>query len=415
MPDFLMPSLGADMVGATLIEWKVKAGDTVKRGDIIAEIETEKGDIDVEVYEDGVVEKIVAQPGDKLPVGALLAVISYAGETPAMAPAAEPAARPAAPAPEAVPLAPPPAAGGRLRASPLARRIARELGLELREIRGSGPFGAIKRADVEAAASHRGTTTPLPAPEPVAEAQKTVTTPAPIPPAAAEKAGFAERMRSAIAAAMAKSNREIPHYYLETQIDMRQAHAWLEATNRERSVKERLLPAVLPLKAVALALADVPELNGFWLDERHQPQEGIHIGFAIALRQGGLLTPAIHHVDLLSLEQLMAHLADLSLRARQGKLRLSEMTDATVTLTSLGDRGVEKVFGVIYPPQLACVGLGKVMEKPWAENGALSVRPVMTATLAGDHRATDGRTGARFLEALNEHLQHPEGLDRTSA
>lgn len=217
-------------------------------------------------------------------------------------------------------------------------------------------------------------------------------------------------MRRAIAAAMAKANREIPHYYLETRIDMHKPLAWLEAHNAQRSIKERILPAVLLIKATALALADVPQLNGFWIDDALQMQEGIHIGFAIALRQGGLVTPAIHHADLLSLDELMEAMRDLIMRTRAGRLRGSELTDATVTLTSLGDMGVEKVYGVIYPPQVALVGFGKTMDQPWVENGMLGIRPVITATVAGDHRASDGRTGAQLLEALDKHLQEPQNL-----
>src|SRR6185312_1035504 len=202
-------------------------------------------------------------------------------------------------------------------------------------------------------------------------------------------------------AAMALSNREIPHYYLQTSIDMGRALKWLDAENQKRPIAKRLLPAVLLIKAVARALGDVPELNGYWKDGRHQPQEAIHIGFAISLRQGGLITPALHHADLKSLDELMDAMRDLIMRTRSGHLRSSEMTDATITVTNLGDMGVETVFGVIYPPQVALVGFGKVTEQPWAEHGMLGIRPVLTATLAADHRATDGHQGARFLEALN--------------
>jgi pyruvate dehydrogenase E2 component (dihydrolipoamide acetyltransferase) len=185
---------------------------------------------------------------------------------------------------------------------------------------------------------------------------------------------------------------------------------WLEAENQRREIAARILPAVLFMKATAKALGDTPELNGYWLEDRLQPQEAIHIGFAIAMRQGGLVTPAIHHADLKSLDELMVAMRDLITRTRSGHLRSSEMTDATITLTNLGDRGVEKVFGVIYPPQVALVGIGKVSEQPWAENGMLGIRPVVIATLAGDHRATDGHRGSQFLEALNHYLQEPEKL-----
>ena len=235
---------------------------------------------------------------------------------------------------------------------------------------------------------------------------------APVPPAEEKPhaVDYQSGMRQAIAAAMSRSNREIPHYYLETAIDMSAALRWLEGENLKRSIKDRILPAVLLLKAVAQALAEVPELNGFWIDNRHQVRESVNIGFAISLRQGGLIAPAIHNVDLLSLDELMAATRDLISRTRSGHLRSSEMTDATITVTNLGDLGVNTVYGVIYPPQVALVGFGRISERPWAENGLLGVRRVVTATLSADHRATDGHRGSLFLEALNRHLQNPEQL-----
>jgi pyruvate dehydrogenase E2 component (dihydrolipoamide acetyltransferase) len=217
-------------------------------------------------------------------------------------------------------------------------------------------------------------------------------------------------MRRAIAAAMARSNSEIPHYYLETRIDMSRALRWLETENQKRAIKDRLLPVVLLVKAVAKALGDVPELNGYWIDDRLQPQEAIHIGFAISLRQGGLVIPAIHHADLKSLDELMEVLHDVIPRVRAGRLRSSELTDATITVTNLGDLGVEVVYGVIYPPQVALVGFGRITEQPWAEHGMLGIRPILRVTLAADHRATDGHRGGQFLEALNRYLQEPATL-----
>ncbi|MCL4863716.1 MAG: 2-oxo acid dehydrogenase subunit E2, partial [Caldilineaceae bacterium] len=217
-------------------------------------------------------------------------------------------------------------------------------------------------------------------------------------------------MRHAIALAMARANREIPHYYLQIRIDMSKALKWLEAENQKRSIKDRILPVVLLLKATAKALVEFPELNGYWVDDHLQPQEAINIGFAIALRQGGLITPAIHNVDLKDMDELMEAMRDLIMRTRTGRLRSSEMTDATITLTNLGDLGVETVYGVIYPPQVALVGFGKITDQPWVENGMIGIRPVLTATIAGDHRATDGRTGAQFLDVLNRLLQEPEKL-----
>jgi pyruvate dehydrogenase E2 component (dihydrolipoamide acetyltransferase) len=390
MAEFCMPSLGTDMEAGTLVEWHVQPGAHVKRGDIIAVVETEKGIIDIEVFETGVVEQLLVQPGTKVPVGTVLATISAAQAEPGRV-----APRPQEQLPRAEPSVP--TTGKRQRVSPLARRLATELALNLSTVPGTGPDGTITRADVERAAAARQAAPPAPAPPPAA-AQPS---PAPEPQAG---------MRRAIAAAMARSNREIPHYYLQTRIDMSRPLHWLEAENQRRPLKERLLPAVLLLKAVARALGDVPELNGYWLDDRHQPQEAIHIGFAIALRQGGLIAPAMHHVDLKSLDELMEALRDLIPRVRAGRLRSSEMTDATITVTSLGDLGVETVYGVIYPPQVALVGFGKITEQPWAENGMLGIRPVLTATLAADHRATDGRRGAQFLDALHHYLQEAATL-----
>lgn len=363
-----MPSLGADMSAATLMTWMVKPGDTVKRGDVVAEVETDKGLIEIEIFEDGTVDELVAKIGEKLPVGAVLARIrGAAGE-----PAKPPPPAPAAPVVEERPH----------RVSPLARKVAAELGVDLATVEGTGPGGAIERADVERAAAASA-------------------------PKAAEPFADFSPLRRAIAAAMAKSNREIPHYYLDTAIDMTRALAWLERENARRPIKDRLLPAVLLLKAVANALKDQPDLNGVWRDERLVRQEGIHINFAIALRQGGLITPAIHDIDRKSHDEIMAALNDLIPRARAGRLRSSELGDGTITVTHLGESAVDRVWGVIYPPQVAIVGFGRIMDQPWAESGMLGVRPVIKATLAGDHRATDGRTGARFLDSLNRQLQNP--------
>lgn len=398
-----MPSLGTDMQAGTLVEWQVKPGDHVKRGDIIAAVETEKGIIEIEVFESGQVEQLLVQPGEEVPVGAVLATIRYEGAgVIATAPEVKPLPSPEEPSlllppPVAPPIEPaaPVAVAPRLRVSPLARRLATQLGVDLRTVQGTGPHGAIERADVERAVAPKGKdVAPAAAAAPVAEKSKV----------------FAEGMRQAIARAMARSNREIPHYYLETPIDLSKALRWLEVENQKRSIKERLLPVVMLLKAVARALGDVPELNGYWMDDRLQPQEAINIGFAIALRQGGLITPAIPQVDLKSLDDIMEAIRDLITRTRSGRLRSSEMTEATITMTSLGDLGVEKVFGVIYPPQVALVGFGKITERPWAENGMLGVRPLVTATLAADHRATDGRRGAQFLDALNHYLQEAATL-----
>ena len=376
-----MPSLGADMEAGTLVKWRVAAGDTVTRGDIVAEVDTDKGVIEIECFESGVVERLVVEAGAKVPVGTVLAEIRT---TAAAGPPPLAAVTPSAPPP--APEQPSPQAPERhVRVSPLARKRAGEMGIDLSTIRGTGPGGAIQVADLEGAA---------------ARSVPSATGPSTPGPAVA--------MRRAIAAAMARSKREIPHYYLQTRIDMSHAQAWLRSENEKRPIEERLLPVVALLKAVARALRDVPGLNGFWIDGEHRPAEAIHIGFAIAMKGGGLLAPAIHHVDRRSCDELMADLRDLIPRARAGRLRSSEFTDSTITVTSLGDGGVESVLGVIYPPQVAIVGFGSIVDQPWAENGMVGVRPVITASLAADHRATDGHLGAQFLDALSRHLRAPE-------
>ena len=376
-----MPSLGADMEAATLIKWRVEPGAQVARGDIVAEVDTDKGVIEVECFETGVVERLITEPGTKVPVGTPMAVIRREGE--------------AAPAPASAPAPAVPARPG-ARVSPLARKRAIELGLDLATISGTGPGGAIQVADIERAASGRPAA-------PVGGAPV-----APLAPVAPVAPG--RGMRQAIAAAMAKSKREIPHYYLQTRIDMTRALAWLHEENARRTVERRLLPVVPLLKATAAALQEVPALNGFWQNGAHVAAPDINLGVAIAMRGGGLIAPAVHHLDRLSCDELMQALADLIPRARAGRLRSSEMADATLTVTSLGDLGVETVYGIIYPPQVALVGFGKILEQAWAENGVVTARPVVVATLAGDHRATDGHLGGQFLDALARRLQAPEQL-----
>jgi len=408
MIEFKLPSLGADMDEGKLLEWKVKPGDAVKRGDIVAVVDTSKAAVEVEIWQAGTVHELRVKPGETIPVGTVMATLLAAGEAAAVAPAPAAAPMPApaaapkpapAPTPAPVPTAVP---GLRKAASPAARKRARELDVDIETIPGTGPHGAVTIEDVEKAAK-RPAVAPGPAQAPVPSA------PAPAPAAASLAQRNAE-MRKAIAAAMARSKREIPHYYLAETIPMRRALAWLAQANEGRPVTERLLMGVVQLKAVALALKKYPDLNGFWKDGAFQPGSGIHLGVAISIRQGGLVAPAIHDVDALSLPELMRALADLVKRTRAWSLRSSEMSDPTVTVTNLGEQGVEAVYGVIYPPQVALVGFGRLVERPWADDGALRAMPVVVATLAADHRASDGHRGARFLAELRELLQRPEAL-----
>lgn len=429
MAQFLMPSLGADMEDAILISWLVKVGDPIERGQVIAEIETQKGVIEIEAFESGVLTEIHVPEGKQVPVGTVLAMIGAEGEASTaplapegspMQPAMTPSPAQPVPVPAPSPTPPhPPGLPAHVRISPIARKLAEELGVDLTTVVGSGPGGAIQREDVQHA-SDAARAVPAAAAPPSPPAPPAAPERSAAPPPAGEAAAslspsvLAEKqrlaMRDAIARAMARSKREIPHYYLGQEIDFKRAQEWLEAENLKRSVAERIVYATLLLKASALAAREVPEMNGFWVDGAFQPSEAVHVGVAVSLRSGGLVAPAIHHTDLQSLDELMRALRDLVMRARTGKLRGSEMSDPTITVTNLGEQGVSVVHGIIYPPQVALVGFGAVVERPWAINGMLGVRPIITATLAADHRASDGHRGGLYLNAVNRLLQDPEKL-----
>ena len=450
MGDFHMPSLGADMEVGRVTEWLVKVGDEVKRGDIVAVVETEKSTIEVEIFESGVIEAIAVPVGEEVPVGAVLARVrsgapgssEESGTVPAPTETTPPTQReaPATTASVRSPIVRHIAAEsgldlnaitgtgeggvitrhdveqavaarqrptGRVRASPRARAVAAEVGVDLNTVQGTGPRGAVTEGDVRklnvprdrvAAPSNEGAVTAV-----VSEAPASA---GPTSDATAKQVA----LRHAIGALMARSKREIPHYYLSTTIDMRRASEWLERVNAGRSITDRIVMPVLLLKATARAVATVPEMNGFMVDGQFEASAAVHVGVAISLRGGGVIAPAIHDAAGLGLDELMVALRDLVTRARVGRLRSSEMSDPTITVTNLGDLGVDQVFGVIYPPQVALVGFGKVAERPWAEGGLLGARPTVTATLAADHRVSDGHRGGLFLSTIDHLLQAPEDL-----
>jgi pyruvate dehydrogenase E2 component (dihydrolipoamide acetyltransferase) len=394
MAKFVMPQLGADMGEGKLLAWRKHAGESVHRGDIIADVETDKADIEVEVFTSGIIEKVLVQPGAKVPVGTVLAIIREEGKpaeaeavlAPKVAPTEAAAAVPTPPPPP--PRAPETSVNGpRVHISPVAKKIAAEHGIDVALLSGTGPGGRITLKDVQKAAQAKGA-----------------------PPAPSAELDRRARMRQVIAAAMARSKREIPHYYLSTSIDMSRSVNWLTQGNLKRSVEDRLVYGVLLLKAVALALHEVPELNSVWSAGKVVQSSDVHVGTAISLRGGGLVAPALHHTDRQSLDELMKNFRDLVLRARAGSLRSSELSDPTITVTSLGEQGVEAVFGIIYPPQVALVGFGKITERPWSVDGQIISRPIITATLSGDHRVTDGHRGGLFLAAIDRLLQEPEKL-----
>jgi pyruvate dehydrogenase E2 component (dihydrolipoamide acetyltransferase) len=390
MSEFHLPSLGADMDEATIIEWHVKPGDTIKRGAILVAVETSKGIIDIEFFDDAVIDGICVPVGEKVSVGTVLAVYHGSNDTvsvpavvkPEIKPTEKPVGKPSGKS--AFSAVVKPVDASRLHISPAARRRARELHVDVEKVQGSGPHGAITIEDVEQLAK-------LPT---VPVVVKAVTS----------------GMRETIAAAMVRSKREIPHYYLASTIDMTAALDWLEQQNKTRAVTGRLVYSVLLIKAVALALKKSPELNGWWRDETFKAAECFNIGMAISLRQGGLVVPALQDVDKKPVSTLMPEFLDVVTRARSGHLRSSDLVEASITITNLGEQGAETVFPVIYPPQVAIVGFGSLVERPWSVNGVISSRHLIHASLAADHRASDGQRGSRFLSTLGQLLQQPEKL-----
>ena len=394
--DIVMPSLGADMDDGKLIEWLVKVGDSVNKGDIIAVIETNKGAIDMEAYHSGTISQLCVQPISLVPVGDIIAKMDVittdsVGQKqgnklpfPINANSSYPSQhienkefnvddvdstfinK-----------------GTRLVASPIARKRAAQQHIELSSLQGSGPQGAVLLKDLE---TYQSTVTHQ-------KTDQQIT-----------------GMRRSIALAMEKSKREIPHYYLSLDIDITEAQQYLDTINSEREPEQRILLLALMLRAIAHALVKFPQFNGFYRNERYEPSKPINIANAIALRTGGLVVPAILNAESKSVEDLMAALSDLTIRSRTGHLRSSELSDASITVSNIGDRGADLLLGIIYPPQVAIIGLGKAQQKMVIVNDEPLVRRVITVTLSADHRVSDGISGAKFLNTINQQLQQPGKL-----
>ncbi len=400
MIEFKMPALGSDMDEGTLDEWLVKPGDKVTRGQIVAVVETTKAAVEIECWQEGTVTELVVPVGETVQVGTVLATMLAPGERAERRPRRRPrpstrAATKPAPAPSSArgaAVTSPTVPQRRRWVSPAARRLAQSLDVDIDTVSGTGPQGSITISDVEHAAASKE-----PATKPKTK------------PTSADRAA---QMRKSIAAAMSRSKREIPHYYLADEIILENSLTWLITRNAQRSIDERVLPAVLLLKAVGIAAQRFGEFNGFWRDDGFQPATGVHVGVGISLRGGGLVAPAIHDVPDKKLDELMDDLTDLVARARSFSLRSSEMSDPTITVTNLGDKGVDAVFGVIYPPQVALVGFGRPAQRVCVIDAGIRVVTTVQATLAADHRASDGHRGALFLTAINELLQQPDVLEK---
>jgi pyruvate dehydrogenase E2 component (dihydrolipoamide acetyltransferase) len=395
-----MPSLGAEMEEGTVLEWYVASGDRVEHGQIVALLDTEKAEIEMESFETGWIDALLVQTGETVPVGTPMATVRSEAPTGVELPS------------DSRPILqdePPPSSHHRIRATPLARRLARERGIALESVSGSGPSGAIVEADIIAAE------TPTAAPAASSTAPKpskdTSTSPASRPSGtAAAQTDRAARRRQVIAAAMERSKREIPHYYLATSIELTSTLAWLEKANHERPISERLLIPALLVKAVANAARRFPQLNGHWIDGAHHPSDAVHVGMVVSLRTGGIVVPTLRDADSRPLGDVMEQLQDVVTRARNGRLRSAELSDATLAITSLGEDGVETIYGVIYPPQVSIVGFGAIHSEVRAEGDLLGTRSMLRATLAADHRASDGQEGSRFLTAIARQLADPENL-----
>ncbi|ROV58060.1 2-oxo acid dehydrogenase subunit E2 [Vibrio ponticus] len=421
-----MPALGADMQNGTLLKWQIKPGERVTKGDTLAVIETSKGAIDMESYHSGTITELLVEPEINLPVGSVIARIksdsitnpNVSSKTTVdnefeLPPYIPPKKRLETPqqiptnysdltTPDQIKPDPLPnlTSNQRVFASPVARKNAHLLGLKLSNIKGSGPQGAILLRDVPTQ------TSPEKSPSDVSRAAaKQMTSPS-VPSSKDETTS----MRHAISNAMTRSKQQIPHYYLSLEIDLTKAEHWLSEQNQQREPEQRLLLPALLLSAIARQLISYPQLNGFYRDNQFTPAQQINIANTISLRQGGIVTPAILNTDKLTLDQTMHALRDLATRSRHGRLRSSEVSQGTITVSSIGERGADSIIGVIYPPQVAIIGLGQLRQTPVVSNGAIMIGKVMTVTLAADHRVSDGITGARFLHELAKQLQHPEAL-----
>jgi pyruvate dehydrogenase E2 component (dihydrolipoamide acetyltransferase) len=427
---FAMPSLGADMSEGRITEWLVQPGDHVERGQIVVIVETDKSDIEVEVFEPATVVELLVDEGELVPVGTPIARFAGA-ETATSAPAAVPPQRAGPGATvhgEATPVPAAPTPTTTQVTSPMIRHLADELHVDPKRIHGTGPGGRVHRDDVEAAAgtTSRQRITPrarrlmdergidpsrfaalgyvtgddvleLPVESP---GGRTVES-------SDERPTKAETMRRHIAELMSRSWAEIPHFHLARRLDLNLMTDRLTEANEQRAIADRVVPGALLLCAAARAAARVPACNGWWRDGGFQPAGEVHLGVVLSLRSGGILVPTIDHADRLTPVEMMQRLAELVQRARQGRLRASDMGEATITVTNLGDLGADSVAGVIHPPQVALVGFGAVRDAVVAADGLPTVRPTVQASLAGDHRAIDGLTGSRYLAQLQTLLDGP--------
>ncbi|WP_395711315.1 pyruvate dehydrogenase complex dihydrolipoamide acetyltransferase [Reyranella sp.] len=431
--NILMPALSPTMTEGKLAKWHVKVGDAVKSGQVICEIETDKATMEVEAVDEGKVGQIVVEEGaEGVKVNAVIAVLLEEGESempkraaapapaaaaptpaaakPATPPASAPAAAPPAPKPASAPAAAPATApgGGRIFASPLAKRIAAEKGLDLSRIKGSGPNGRIVKADVESAQ-------PVPAAAP--PAAKPAAKPAPVP-AGAQPVFVAPgdtrvphtSIRKVIARRMLESKQTVPHFYLTVELEIdallaaRQAiNAVIEKKGTKVSVNDMVI------KACAKALRDHPECNAAWTEDEMIQYGAVDISVAVATDRG-LITPIVRSADMKGLAQIATEMKDLAARAKTGKLKLDEFQGGGFTISNLGMFGIKDFAAIINPPQAMILAVGAGEERAVVRKGQIVVRTMMNCTLAVDHRVVDGAMGAQWLQTLRGYIEQPAAM-----
>ena len=427
--DVTMPKLSDTMEEGKILKWLKHPGDGVAIGEIIAEVETDKANMELEAYDEGTLAEVRVQEGESAPVGAVIAVLAAPGEGSAARPAAgaEKAAKaaPAAPAAKAAPgtprAAPAKAEAGRegfrptvvrrpepgeslgasaaVKASPLARRIARDHGLDLGQVSGTGPGGRIVQKDVEAALAARGGTAPAPR-KPAAPAEPR--------PAAGSRVELS-RIRRTTAKRMGEAKREVPHFYASTEIAMDEAARLKEALAALEGEYEGLTYTHVVLKAVGLALTRVPELNASYDGDAMVLHEAVNVGVATAV-DDGLVVPVVRHCDREPLAAIVRQARGLLGRARSGRFASDDLTGATFTLSNLGMLPVTEFTAVINPPQAAILAVGTIRETPVVRDGQIVPGRRMTVTVSCDHRIIDGVLAGRFLRELKGLLENPLAL-----
>ena len=425
--DILMPALSPTMEEGTLAKWHVKVGDTVKAGDVIAEIETDKATMEVEAVDEGVVEAILVDAGtENVKVNALIAKLAGEGESPAPAPKAEApkaaeAPKPAAPVQgggeTAAPAKPAPAApvaadGSRVFASPLARRLASVAGLDLKSIKGTGPHGRVVKSDVEAAkggapaAKAAPSTAPAAAPAAAAPRQIQSLEQMGIPAGSYDLVPL-DGMRKTIARRMTESFRDVPHFPLQIDLEidaLLAARAKINGLLEKQGVKVSVNDIVI--RAAAVALKQVPEANASYTPEGIALHHNADIAVAVAI-DGGLITPIIRKAETKGLAQISAEMKDLAQRAKDKKLKPEEFQGGTFSISNLGMFGIKSFASIINEPQGAIMSVGAGEQRPVVKNGEIKIATVMTVTLTCDHRVVDGSIGAKFLAAFKPLIEEP--------